>query len=81
MNRKIDNAGRISIPIEMRKELGLDIGDEVKIEVKNNQVIVTNPNTLDLKSYVEGRLKQAEETGIPEVITAYYDILQKINES
>lgn len=78
MNRKIDNMGRISIPKEMRTKLGLDVGDEVKIEIKNKQVIVTNPNELDLKSYIEGRLKQAEESGSYEAITAYYDILQKI---
>lgn len=78
MNRKIDNMGRISVPIEMRKELGLDIGDEVKIEIKNKQVIVTNPGVLDLKSYIEGRLKQATDE---HAITAYYDILQKLEES
>lgn len=81
MNKKIDNMGRISIPIQMRKELSLKVGDEVKVEVKNKEIILSNPDTFDLKEYVEGRLKQAEEMGNHDLITAYYDVLRKLEEA
>lgn len=47
MNRNLDNLGRIVIPKEMRKKLGLNNGDEVKIELVNDKVVVSNPNQDD----------------------------------
>lgn len=47
MNRNIDKLGRIVIPKEMRKEIGLKNGDEVKIEVHDSKIIVSNPNQGD----------------------------------
>lgn len=44
MNRNIDPTGRISIPKEMRKQLKLNEGDPVNIELKNNKIIITGVN-------------------------------------
>lgn len=41
MNRKIDQLGRLSIPAEMREELGIKNGDKVTIELKDDKIIIT----------------------------------------
>lgn len=43
MYRQIDNAGRIVIPSEMRRKLGLNNGDEVKFDIDNDVIFITNP--------------------------------------
>lgn len=44
MNRKFDKLGRINLPKEMRKKLGLDkAGSEAYIELIDNRIIITNP--------------------------------------
>ena len=42
MNRKIDELGRIVIPKEIRKQLGIKTGDELEIKVVNGQIILSN---------------------------------------
>ncbi len=37
--RKVDNLGRIVIPIELRRTLGIDIKDPLEIYVNDDQVI------------------------------------------
>ncbi len=38
--RKIDNLGRIVIPMEMRKELNMNIKDKIEIVSGENQIIL-----------------------------------------
>jgi transcriptional pleiotropic regulator of transition state genes len=38
--RSIDRIGRLVIPIELRRELGLNTGEPVQMYVENNRVIV-----------------------------------------
>ena len=38
--KKIDSVGRIVIPAEIRIALGWNLGDNVNLEVKDNQLIV-----------------------------------------
>ncbi|WP_346961989.1 AbrB/MazE/SpoVT family DNA-binding domain-containing protein [Clostridium sp.] len=38
--RKVDDLGRISIPIELRRTLGIDIKDPLEIYVDGDQVIL-----------------------------------------
>ena len=47
MNRKFDKLGRIVIPKEMRDKLELGEGAEAKIELVDNEIIITNPNKDD----------------------------------
>lgn len=57
MNRKIDIMGRLVIPKEMRKQLGINDGDPVHIELKDNQIVLTKPG----KDTAEERIEAAIE--------------------
>ena len=41
MNRKLDKDGKLTIPIEMRRELGIKNGDRVSFELKDDKIIIT----------------------------------------
>ena len=47
--------GRIVIPAEMRKELG--INEDVNIEVRNKQIIITNTKQIRTKEEIQNMLK------------------------
>ena len=53
LKRNLDPLGRVTIPAETRRELNLNFGDEVDIEIKENQVIITNPKLKTIKSKKE----------------------------
>ena len=38
--RKVDDLGRIVIPIELRRTLGIEIKDSLEIYVENDQIIL-----------------------------------------
>lgn len=38
--RKIDNLGRVVLPIELRRVLNLNVQDEIEIFVNQNQIIL-----------------------------------------
>lgn len=40
ISRKIDELGRIVIPIEVRKELGIKDGESLDISIINNKIIL-----------------------------------------
>lgn len=61
MNRNIDNLGRIVIPAEMRKELGIDAGSNLNIELIDNKIVITNANRVDYKEKVEKALAFIKE--------------------
>lgn len=41
MIRKMDNLGRIVIPIEIRKQLEIDDKTNLKIEVEDNKIVIS----------------------------------------
>lgn len=51
MNRHIDNLGRIVIPKEIRKSLGLLNNELVNIELDNNRIILTKVDTSNALSF------------------------------
>lgn len=63
MNREIDKLGRLVIPKEMRKQLGLYNGARVHFECKGNQIIITNPNkeNIDYKTRCEKTIELVNE--------------------
>lgn len=53
MKKKIDNLGRIVLPAEMKKELGLENGSEVNIEIEDHKIIISKPGAIDYKAIVD----------------------------
>ena len=53
MNRNIDTLGRIVIPKEMRKQLNIKENDPLNIELQDNKIIITKPDTVDYKAIVD----------------------------
>lgn len=50
MFRKVDELGRIVIPIEIRKQLKINEGDTLNIVVDNQKIILEKSFDLDLKT-------------------------------
>jgi len=55
LKKKIDNLGRVVIPKPMLKELG--ITDDVNIEVRNKQIIITNTKQMRTKEEIRELMK------------------------
>lgn len=53
MNRNIDTLGRIVIPKEMRTQLDIKENDPLNIELQDNKIIITKPDTVDYKAIVD----------------------------
>ena len=47
MNRKIDDLGRIVLPKEMRTQLDIKENDPLNLELQDNKIIITKPDTVD----------------------------------
>lgn len=52
MEKIIDNLGRVVIPIGMRKQLDLEEGSKVNIELKDDSIIIKNSKKVELKNYI-----------------------------
>ena len=59
---KVTSKGQITIPIEIRKFLGLDTGDELIFEKVNNYVIIKTEDQMDLPKLANVRIKT---NGVP----------------
>lgn len=44
INRKIDDLGRIVIPIEMRERLGIKKQDQLEIFIDGDRIVLTKPS-------------------------------------
>lgn len=45
MERSIDSMGRIVIPSEFRKQLRINDGDALNLDIENNRIVITKVNT------------------------------------
>lgn len=61
MVRNIDNLGRVCIPIDMRKELNIDAGSNLNVELVEDKIVITNAQRIDYKAKYENALKRIEE--------------------
>ena len=46
MERKIDHLGRVVIPMEFRKKLGIEFDSTVTISLSNDEIIIKSQNML-----------------------------------
>ncbi|MEK6968603.1 MAG: AbrB/MazE/SpoVT family DNA-binding domain-containing protein [Nanoarchaeota archaeon] len=62
---KISEKGQIAIPIDVRRELGLEKGDELILSQQGNRIIIEKNSRFaedaELKSLFSASLKTAEE--------------------
>ena len=60
MIRNIDSLGRIVLPVEYRKELGIENGSSLNMELIDNKIVITNPDRVDYKAKVEKAIEYIE---------------------
>lgn len=61
---KITSKGQITIPVEIRKKLGLKEGDKVLFVEDGDKVIIMNSSLLALREAQEAFAGEAEKAGI-----------------
>ena len=61
---KITQQGQITIPIEIRKKLGVKGGDKVIFIEENGRILIENANMLALKEAQVGFAGEAERLGL-----------------
>ncbi|MDD3395373.1 MAG: AbrB/MazE/SpoVT family DNA-binding domain-containing protein [Anaerotignum sp.] len=59
--RKVDDLGRVVLPIELRHNLGIGIGDPLEIFVENNAIILKRYDAEDDLLTMASRLKDKVE--------------------
>ena len=69
MVRKIDELGRVVIPMELRKTLGIDKQDPLEIFIKGDQIVLQKyqPNT-EKEEVIANLQKMAFDAKSPNVI-------------
>ena len=75
---KVDPLGRITIPSQYRKALGMYGGEIVKMEYKDRQLIVWKPSKTDLEMHIDNLMCAAKESkAITEVEYAELELISK----
>ena len=69
MKKKIDNLGRIVIPIEVRRDLNLNLGEELNMEVIDNKIILYITSANPYNSWLEPNKNYNEKTDITDFAT------------
>lgn len=59
--RKVDDLGRVVLPIELRRNLGIGIGDPLEIYTENDAIVLKRYNAVDDVASVAERLKKMVE--------------------
>ena len=53
MKIKLDGRRRVTIPTIFSEELGIKENSVVNIELKNNQIMISNANEFNIQEYIE----------------------------
>lgn len=78
---RISTKGQITIPIEIRKILGLKEGDKVVFVQKDNNIILLNSNRLAFEEFQKEMIGEATKAGIKteqDVVDIVKEIRQQI---
>lgn len=82
MIRNIDNLGRLVIPSEYRKELGIENGSSLNMELEENKIVITNPNRVDYKARIDKTLEFIRQSELLDkstyIDTTYYKYFKEI---
>ena len=79
--KKVDDLGRISIPRDIRRSMGIMGGDSVSIEYNNDKIIIEKSNVdvenraVDLKTQFHNWLQEREADVSTDSIDQAFDIL------
>ena len=76
MEKIIDNLGRVVIPIGIRKQLDLEEGSKVNIELKDDSIIIKNSKKVDLKNYITQLKSKYNKSS--EICRILDDVINKI---
>lgn len=77
MKLKLDGRRRVTIPTIFSEELGIKENSTINVELKDNQIIISNAHKFNLKGYIEDLL---EEDISFETERYLKDILSKMKE-
>lgn len=61
---KVTSKGQVTIPIDIRKKLGIKEGDKILFVEEGNQIIMVNSTLMALKEAQEAFQGEAERVGL-----------------
>jgi AbrB family looped-hinge helix DNA binding protein len=61
---RVSSKGQVTIPIEIRKKLGIKEGDKIVFMEKDNNIILINSNQLVYEEFQKEMAGEAEKAGI-----------------
>jgi AbrB family looped-hinge helix DNA binding protein len=73
---KVMSKGQITLPVDIRKNLGLSVGDRVALVYTNNRVIMMNPAVYAMEMLQQEMQGEAERAGL----TTEEDIIELCRE-
>lgn len=77
MIRKIDYLGRIVIPMEMRKSLGIKDNDDLIMSLGKDSIIIKKAKTSDIEIFIASLLKNEQDNHTREILE---EILKEMEE-
>lgn len=81
MTRKVDDLGRVVIPVELRRTLGIGIKDSLEIFVDGEHVILrkyrSNEDKADMMQELDNVLKYSDNPHVHEIINNAKEFIKK----
>ena len=81
MTRNVDELGRVVLPIELRRTLGIEPKDALEIFVDGEHVILrkyrSNEDKLDIMKELDNVLKYSNNPHVHEIINNAKDFIKK----
>jgi AbrB family looped-hinge helix DNA binding protein len=81
LERKIDDIGRLLIPVDIRKKIGLEPGDKVRLSIDKGKLIVRKPNEKKQCRICGANILSAHETIMGLCAECEEDILDRFKQA